>query len=139
MNTSISDVGLSPRVYKILSSLGIKNIERLTDWREKDLLRTPDCGRRSLAEIKTMMALNGLTLKEDYDIDERGMNDCSESIKSMTLRQYAAIKLKVPDSGEDWLDDMIRASLRDDFALSAGVDDARYAYHCADKMLEARK
>ena len=35
----------------------------------------------------------------------------------MTLRQYAAIKLKVPDSGTDWLDDMIRQSLRDDFAL----------------------
>jgi hypothetical protein len=28
----------------------------------------------------------------------------------MTLRQYAAIKLKVPDSGTDWLDDMIRKS-----------------------------
>lgn len=26
----------------------------------------------------------------------------------MTLRQYAAIHLKVPDSGTDWLDDMIR-------------------------------
>ena len=25
----------------------------------------------------------------------------------MTLRQYAAIKLKVPDSGTDWLDEMI--------------------------------
>lgn len=30
----------------------------------------------------------------------------------MTLRQYAAIKLKVPDSGTGWLDDMIRESLR---------------------------
>jgi hypothetical protein len=28
----------------------------------------------------------------------------------MTLREYAAIKLKVPDSGTDWLDDMIRKS-----------------------------
>ena len=37
----------------------------------------------------------------------------------MTLRQYAAIKLKVPDSGDDWLDDMIRKSLRDDFAAKA--------------------
>ena len=37
----------------------------------------------------------------------------------MTLRQYAAIKLKVPDSGTDWLDDMIRESLHDDFAAKA--------------------
>jgi hypothetical protein len=28
----------------------------------------------------------------------------------MSLRQYAAIHLRVPDSGNDWLDDMIRNS-----------------------------
>jgi len=28
----------------------------------------------------------------------------------MTLRQYAAIHLKVPDSGTDWLDEMIKKS-----------------------------
>ncbi len=37
----------------------------------------------------------------------------------MTLRQYAAIKLKVQDSGLDWLDEMIAKSLRDDFASKA--------------------
>lgn len=30
--------------------------------------------------------------------------------EGMTLRQYAAIHLKVPDSGTDWLDDMIKKS-----------------------------
>jgi hypothetical protein len=30
-----------------------------------------------------------------------------EVYTGMTLRQYAAIKLKVPDSGTDWLDEMI--------------------------------
>jgi hypothetical protein len=39
--------------------------------------------------------------------------------KGMSLRQYAAIKLRVPDSGEEWLDDMIRKSLRDEFAGNA--------------------
>ena len=34
----------------------------------------------------------------------------------MTLRQYAAIKLRVPDSGLDWLDAMIQESRRDEFA-----------------------
>jgi hypothetical protein len=37
----------------------------------------------------------------------------------MTLRQYAAIKLRVPNSGTDWLDDMIVASIRNDFAAKA--------------------
>ena len=37
----------------------------------------------------------------------------------MTLRQYAAIKLRVPNSGTDWLDEMIRQSLRDELAAKA--------------------
>ena len=37
----------------------------------------------------------------------------------MTLRQYAAIKLRVPNSGTDWLDEMIRESLRDGLAVTA--------------------
>ncbi len=42
----------------------------------------------------------------------RSMGPCD----GMTLRQYAAIKLRVPNSGTDWLDEMIRTSLRDDLA-----------------------
>ena len=69
----------------------------------------------------------------------------------MSLREYAAIKLKVPDSGADWLDDMIRQSIRDDFAAKAmqgmmhdvsqpvGEVIAEWAYQVADAMLKARK
>jgi hypothetical protein len=78
-------------------------------------------------------------------------------ITGMTLRQYAAIKLKVPNSGTDWLDDMIRQSLKDDFAAHAmsNVPDqtaynmkpkesheeyvSRRAYDQADAMLKARE
>lgn len=80
----------------------------------------------------------------------------------MTLRQYAAIKLQVPDSGTDWLDEMIVASKRNEFAAKAmqatisnphtmreiasrfppemdmleGI--SGYAYLFAEKMLKAR-
>jgi hypothetical protein len=37
----------------------------------------------------------------------------------MTLREYAAIHLRVPDSGTRWLDDMIRSSLGEEFAKTA--------------------
>jgi len=69
----------------------------------------------------------------------------------MTLRQYAAIKLKVPDSGVDWLDEMIRQSIKDDFAAKAmqgmmhdvsqpvGEVIAEWAYQVADAMLKARE
>jgi hypothetical protein len=71
----------------------------------------------------------------------------------MTLREYAAIQLKVPDSGTDWLDDMIRKSQRNDLAAKAMqtllLDDsydfsdrdliARKAYAYADAMITARE
>jgi hypothetical protein len=43
-------------------------------------------------------------------------DDVSNSNSGMTLREYAAIKLLVPDSGTDWLDAMIRRAKRDAFA-----------------------
>ena len=36
-------------------------------------------------------------------------------VDGMTLRQYAAVILRVPDSGTPWLDKMILKSRRDDF------------------------
>jgi hypothetical protein len=77
----------------------------------------------------------------------------------MTLRQYAAIKLKVPDSGTDWLDEMIVKSLRNDFAAKAMqgyvltdalVNDtdtqqawidltAKTSYQMTDAMIKARE
>lgn len=42
----------------------------------------------------------------------------------MTLRQYAAIKLCVPDSGTTWLDEMIKQSLKDRFAGQERIDQA---------------
>ena len=71
--------------------------------------------------------------------------------EGMSLRQYAAIKLRVPDSGADWLDDMIRDARRMDYAgqaLNKGVVNgdwcstvewrAKSAYEMADAMLAAR-
>ena len=46
----------------------------------------------------------------------------------LTAREYAAIKLRLPDSGTDWLDVMIRKANRDQFiergmiALILGTD-----------------
>lgn len=57
----------------------------------------------------------------------------------MTRRQYAAIKLRVPNSGTDWLDELIRTSLRDDLAAKAMLSlPASKAYVMADAMLKAR-
>lgn len=70
----------------------------------------------------------------------------------MTLRQYAAIHLCVPDSGTDWLDAMIRKARRDDIAAKAmqgSLADgseiykhdefSRWCYKLADAMPKARE
>lgn len=73
--------------------------------------------------------------------------------EGMTLRQYAAIQLRVPNSGTDWLDDMIRQARRDDAAEKAMAgdwaagnagnvsfdEDTRRYYRMADAMLRARE
>lgn len=88
--------------------------------------------------------MNGI----DSDGNERWETEPSGGL---TIRQYAAIKLKVPDSGDKWLDEMIERSRRDDVAamsmqgLSVAFPSwthneiARAAYGQADAMLEARK
>ena len=57
--------------------------------------------------------------------------------QGMTLRTYAAIKLCVPDSGIDWLDDMIRQSQRDRFAGQAMAGIIPYGEQCANARLSA--
>ncbi|CAG9205506.1 conserved hypothetical protein [Burkholderia gladioli] len=78
-------------------------------------------------------------------------------VRGMSLRAYAAIKLRVPDSGIDWLDQMIVTSMRDEFAAKAMHAAlitsesgnkvthqqlfeiiAPLAYQMADSMLKAR-
>lgn len=47
----------------------------------------------------------------------------------LSIRQYAAITLRVPNSGTDWLDAMIRESLRDEFAAKAMQSIVGMMYH----------
>ena len=82
---------------------------------------------------------------------ERGGSGLELTDAGMTLRQYAAIKLRIPDSGTDWLDRMILKAKRDDLAaqamqgllsdpnIKASTNEfAAMAYTLADAMLKAR-
>ena len=48
--------------------------------------------------------------------------DGSAVQEGMTLRQYAAIKLKVPNSGTDWLDEMIEEANKLDREMLKGQE-----------------
>ena len=86
----------------------------------------------------------------------QGMPDIDKGAEGMSLRVYAAIKLKQPDTGIDWLDEMILKSKRDEVAAKAmqglviqwgevsceGYDSKieiipKRAYEMADSMLKA--
>lgn len=59
-----------------------------------------------------------------------------EIIQGLTARQYAAIALRVPDSGEPWLDKMIKQARRMDAAESA-LPAIQYAiYQMSEKQLQ---
>lgn len=92
-----------------------------------------------------------------YDASREQINpvNCYYDAGGMTLRQYAAISLRVPDSGDAWLDEMITKAVRTEIAAKAAQgelaatatsscrpdpnDVARFAYQVADAMLAARQ
>lgn len=49
----------------------------------------------------------------------RGTGRVWAASPGMTLREYACIKLKVPATGHEWLDELIQKSLLNDFAAQA--------------------
>ena len=57
----------------------------------------------------------------------------------MTLRQYAAIKLCVPDSGLPWLDEMIEKARRNEYAgLAMQGFLASGTWNCSDEDMTER-
>ena len=60
---------------------------------------------------------------------------CSQFI-GMTLREYAAIKLRVPKSGTDWLDEMILQAKKDAIEDHHTINSA--AYRIVTAILEAK-
>lgn len=87
---------------------------------------------------------NGGPAFPSYDDNYTGMN----------LRDYACIKLKVPKTNKDWLNEIILEARRDDLAAKAmqgmfgnshpqamGLDSseiAMYSYNLADKTIKER-
>lgn len=54
-----------------------------------------------------------------FPIERIFLDSRVQAFPGMTLREYAAIHLKVPDSGTDWLDAMIRTAQRNELAARA--------------------
>ncbi len=57
----------------------------------------------------------------------------------MSLRDYACIKLRVPETDKDWLNELIVKSLRNEFAAVAMEDACAYINPFAAALDENRK
>jgi len=58
----IAELGLSHRTVRVLAAANITRLRDLVRKSERDLLRTPDFGRKGLNEVKEALAERGLQL-----------------------------------------------------------------------------
>jgi hypothetical protein len=79
----------------------------------KDWMNVPGCTPRGQPEQEVNDGGPAFPMPSG---DEPRVNTTTHYNEGMSLRAYAAIKLRVPESGIDWLDDMISRAMRDDFA-----------------------
>src|ERR1700723_380775 len=70
LNRSVEELELSVRSYNCLKTAGIQTINELVQKTEAEMLRTKNFGRKSLNEIKEILANMGLAL--GMKIDEHG-------------------------------------------------------------------
>ena len=57
----------SVRTYNVLNNEGIKSIHDLLKKSETELIRLPNCGRRTVDEIKKILAQHNLKLRNHYE------------------------------------------------------------------------
>jgi DNA-directed RNA polymerase subunit alpha len=70
LSRSVEELELSVRSYNCLKNANIKTIGELVQKSESEMLKTKNFGRKSLNEIKEILASMGLSL--GMSLDDRG-------------------------------------------------------------------
>jgi DNA-directed RNA polymerase subunit alpha len=74
LNRSVDELELSVRSYNCLKNANIRTIGELVQKNESEMLKTRNFGRKSLNEIKEILASMGLSLGMDLEgVDWQGM------------------------------------------------------------------
>lgn len=63
LDTPVEDLELTPRSHNCLRNDNIRTIRELISYTEGEILRTPNFGRKSLKEVKELLASMGLAFK----------------------------------------------------------------------------
>jgi len=85
-NTSIDELELSVRTYNCLKNANIRTLGELVEKSEPELLKTKNFGRKSLNELKEILASMGLRLgmRDDDHDDEDGSIPVRQPNKPLT-------------------------------------------------------
>jgi DNA-directed RNA polymerase alpha subunit len=78
-NTDVEELELSVRSYNCLKNANIQTIGELVQKTEAEMLRTKNFGRKSLNEIKEILANMGLHLAPDGGIGPATESDGKET------------------------------------------------------------
>jgi hypothetical protein len=136
---------------KVAQAMGFKSVNDCEKWSQT--MKDPEDEAFEELALKQGQWEHTSGWRKKQIMEQAFPNPHRTDMTGMTLRQYAAIKLKVPDSGTDWLDDMIRQSIKDDFAAMAlpwvaedlPASDGFYtkvatlSYELAEVMMKARE
>src|SRR5205823_5608688 len=98
LNRSVEELELSVRSYNCLKNANIQTIGELVQKTESEMLKTKNFGRKSLNEIKEILATMGLSL--GMRIDEHG-NAVPGPTSNLSLSQPVG----VPEGYSDLTDD----------------------------------
>lgn len=74
----------------------------------KYIIPLSDCEELEMLREEVEISKNDVQRKDDWSTVEFFSESEDKPFKEMTLRQYACIHLKVPNSGVDWLDKIIK-------------------------------
>src|SRR5213082_509831 len=98
LNRSVEELELSVRSYNCLKNANIQSIGELVQKSEAEMLKTKNFGRKSLNEIKEILAQMGLSL--GMKIDEHG-----NAVPGPTSQPPAAVLAGAYSTPEDELDE----------------------------------
>jgi DNA-directed RNA polymerase subunit alpha len=112
LNRSVEELELSVRSYNCLKNANIQSIGELVQKTEAEMLKTKNFGRKSLNEIKEILAQMGLSLGMKIDENGNAVPGPTSILPSATLA--AASYSRFDDEEDEILDDDVDMPLQNE-------------------------
>jgi DNA-directed RNA polymerase alpha subunit len=94
---SVDELELSVRSYSCLKNANIRTLGELAAKTEAEMLKTKNFGRKSLNELKQVLAAFGLRFGMRDDDDEDSAVSVRQPIKPLQPRTARRLRLKTDD------------------------------------------